>query len=59
MSDQRNTEGYVAALVEELRGYEASGRTDRAEQVRAELARLGEKAAPPAKRAQRRARTKE
>lgn len=54
MSDQRNAEGYIAALIEELRGYEAAGKTDRAEQVRAELNRLGARAATPAKRAQRR-----
>lgn len=44
----------IAALIRERDGYEAAGKTDRAEQVTAELTRLGAKATPPAKRATKR-----
>jgi hypothetical protein len=40
--DVGGTTSYRAALKRELAGYEAAGRTDRAAQVRAELARLGD-----------------
>jgi hypothetical protein len=41
----------VAALTRELAGYERSGDTDRAKQVRVQLDKLGAKSAPPQKRA--------
>lgn len=41
----------ISALLEELRGYEAHGKKDRAEQVKEQLKALGHKAAAPAKRA--------
>lgn len=45
---------YLAALVEERKGYEAHGDDDRLAQVDAELTRVRDDAKAPAKRAQTR-----
>ena len=42
------TDDHLRGLHEELRGYEASGRTDRAAQVRDEIARLSGAPVPEA-----------
>lgn len=42
---------YIAALLEERRGYALHGKTDMVAGVDAELARVGHKAKAPAKRA--------
>lgn len=42
------TDDHLRGLREELRGYEASGRTDRAAQVRAEIDRLSSAPVPEA-----------
>ena len=48
------TAAYIAALLEERRGYEAAGDDGAVAGVDAELARVGHKAKTPAKRAERR-----
>lgn len=50
MTDEQAKE-YAAALARELEHYERYGLDDRAKEVRAELAKLGAKGKPPAKRA--------
>jgi hypothetical protein len=49
---------YVAALLEERRGYAARGLTDRVEAVDAELRRLGAQGKSPAKRSEKRGKKK-
>ena len=44
----------ITALIEERRGYEAQGDTDKVEQVNAELRAYGHEAATPAQRAEKR-----
>lgn len=46
---------YIAALLREREGYERYGNADGVAQVNAELERAGANAAPPAKRAAKRA----
>jgi hypothetical protein len=53
-TDEQN-DATIAALTAELVHYERHGMDDRADQVRAELGRLAADAAPPAKRASKRA----
>jgi hypothetical protein len=53
LTDEQHA-AHIAALLREREGYEAAGKTDRAEQVTAELRRLGAEATPPAKRATKR-----
>jgi hypothetical protein len=48
----------IAALTRELAGYERYGQKDRAKEVKAELDRLGADAAPPQKRAAKKAKPK-
>jgi hypothetical protein len=48
----------IAALTRELAGYETYGNTDRAKQVKAQLAELGADAATPQKRAAKKAKAK-
>lgn len=54
MSKDEKQGRYIAALIRERDGYLAGGLTWRAEEVEAELARIGAKAAPPVKRAAQR-----
>lgn len=54
MTDEQRA-AKIAALLEERRGYQERGLTDRAAAVDAELARLGAEGKPKAKRAARRA----
>jgi hypothetical protein len=55
MADTKEQEkGYIAALLRERAGYEQQGKTASVAEVDAELARLGAKAATPAKRATKR-----
>jgi hypothetical protein len=52
--DKEQRAAYVAALIRERDGYLAGGKVDRAAEVDAHLRDIGEKAAGPVKRAQRR-----
>jgi hypothetical protein len=47
----------ITALIREREGYVAAGDTDRADQVTAELRRLGDEGTPPAKRRSQRRNT--
>lgn len=53
MTDEQ-TQDYISGLLREKRGYEVKGDADGVKAVQAELERVGYKAAPPAKRAQKR-----
>lgn len=57
MTDEKAQE-YIQALTRELEGYVRYGNEDSARQVRAELERMGVVAAPPARRAAKRASAK-
>lgn len=53
MTDEQ-IKAYVAGLLEERRQYLQAGKQDRADQVTAELRRVGAEAAPPKARAEKR-----
>ena len=54
MTDEQRA-AYIRALLKERAGLVAYGKADRVEGIDAELRRLGVEAAPPAKRAAKRA----
>lgn len=57
MQTDEQARAYIKALERELEGYVRYGNEDAAGQVRAELDRMGAQAAPPAKRAAKRAKS--